>query len=70
MDKLYYKHFLIEDALIAGSIGSYGACQNNMSEYIGTFVEKLTIDVSVLDFNFMQMSKMFFFLGINWISQA
>ena len=37
--------YCCQDVLIAGSIGSYGACLCNMSEYSGNFVEKLSVKV-------------------------
>ena len=43
--------------LVAGSVGPYGACQHDGSEYTGKYVENMTIQVLGKEF------KLFFFLS-------
>ena len=42
--------------LVAGSVGPYGACQHDGSEYTGKYVENMTIQVLGKEF------KLFFFV--------
>jgi len=36
--------------MVAGSVGPYGACQHDGSEYTGNYVDHMTVEVSVILF--------------------
>ena len=57
MNTLYY----LADTLIAGSIGPYGACLNDGSEFSGSYTENLSIQVDytffILEYNYQKNFK-------------
>ena len=43
-----------EKLLVAGSVGPYGACLHDRSEYTGDYVDSMTIQVSCNNFKLVE----------------
>jgi len=42
--------------MVAGSLGPYGACQADCSEYSGEYVDNMSVEVSSLSFAFLELN--------------